>query len=204
MAKLDHPIHIESFTQLLKPGESILWTGKPVKGIRLRDADIILIPMSIILLGFSVMLNYIMLYFESAFIFKFIGITFALIAIYIGGIRILLDADKRRRMTYCITTRRVIRISGRKKKLQTLPLKNIDRLDFSEEKDGSGFITFGSTNPLWPWLLGSFYMAGDDIPGMQMLPDVKKVFLILESQIRVELPATLIDKITAAGKEELN
>ncbi|HYV93048.1 MAG TPA: hypothetical protein VE978_14755 [Chitinophagales bacterium] len=194
----------EKFSSLLKEGETILWTGKPVGGIQIRDADIILIPISIILLGFSVILDYVLLHFESEFIFKVIGVMFALAAIYLGGIRFLLDVLKRKRTFYCITTKRVIVISGRKRKLQTLPLKNIERLDKTLEKDGSGFIIFGNTNPLWPWLLGSFYMSGDNVPGLNMVPDVKAVFAILEAQIKVEMPASLKEEILNERREELN
>jgi hypothetical protein len=192
------------FSGLLKEGESIVWSGKPVGGILIRDTDIILIPISIILLGFSVALDYVMIYFESAFIFKFIGVSFALLAVYLGGIRFVLASIRRKRIAYCITNKRVLVISGRKKKLQTLPLKNIDRLDKTEEKDGSGFIIFGNTNPLWPWLLGGFYMTGNNIPGLALLPDVQSVFTILEDQIKVEMPTSLIDKINNEKKEELN
>src|SRR6476620_6225926 len=110
----------EKFNPFLKSGEKILWTGNPVTGILIRDADIILIPMSIILLGFSVILDYVMMHFESNFIFKFIGVTFALLAIYMGGIRFLFDALKRTRTFYCITNKRVLVIAGRKGKLKTL------------------------------------------------------------------------------------
>ncbi len=188
----------------MKDGEIILWEGKPMSGFRFRDTDIILIPISIILLGFSVMLNYILIHFESDFIFKVIGIALAMLAIYTGGLRFFFNAQKRRRTFYCITNKRILMISGRKKKLQTLPLKNIDRLDKTEEKDGSGFIIFGSTNPLWPWLLGSFYMTGDTIPGMQMIPDVKEVFALLEDRIKVEMPEALKEKIMTEKKEDLN
>ena len=194
----------EKFSRFLKPGETILWTGNPVPGILIRDADIILIPMSIILLGFSVILDYVMMHFESNFIFKIIGVTFALLAIYMGGIRFLFDSLKRKRTFYCITNKRVLVISGRKGKLKTLPLKNIESLDKTEEKDGSGFLIFGNTNPLWPWLLGGFYMAGENIPGLETLPDVREVFTILEAQIKVEMPDSLIEKIKEEIREELN
>ena len=194
----------EKFSPFLKTGETILWTGNPVTGILIRDADIILLPMSIILLGFSVILNYVMMHFESNFIFKFIGVTFAFLAIYMGGLRFLFDALKRKRTFYCITNKRVLVISGRKRKLKTLPLRNIERLDKTEEKDGSGFLIFGNTNPLWPWLLGGFYMAGENVPGLETLPDVKEVFTILEAQIKVEMPPSLIEKINSEIREELN
>src|SRR5258705_2490449 len=87
----------EKFNSLLKEGEIIIWTGKPVGGVQIRDADIILIPVSIILLGFSVILNYVLIHFDSDFIFKVFGLMFAIAAIYLGGIPFLLYVVERTR-----------------------------------------------------------------------------------------------------------
>src|ERR1051326_1652154 len=95
----------EVFQSFLKEGENILWSGKPIGGIQIRDADIILIPVSIILLGFSVMLNYILIHFGSDFISQFIGVVIAVAAIYLGCIRFIADLIKRKRTFYCVTTR---------------------------------------------------------------------------------------------------
>ena len=192
------------FNQYLKEGEVILWSGKPRQGLQLRDADIILIPASIILIGFAVILDYTLIHYDSPFIFKVIGLLFAIAGIYMIGIRFLLDIRRRKQTFYCITNRRVLMISGRKKKIKTLPLKNIEQLDKTEERDGSGFIIFGNTNPLWPWLLGKFYMSGAHIPGLEMLPDVRTVFTILEEQIRVEMPESLKEQLQSGEKENLN
>jgi len=192
------------FDKYLKEGEAILWSGQPKSGMQLRDADIILIPISIILIGFAVVLDYVMTQFESPFIFKVAGILIALAGMYVGGIRFFLDRSKRKHIFYCITSKRILVISGRKRKLQTLPLKNIDRLDKTEEKDGSGFIIFGETNPLWPWLLGKFIMSGSNVPGLEMLPDVRSVYNLLEDQIKIEVPEILIERLKEEKKEELN
>ncbi len=204
MPKISEERLKEQFNALLKDKEIILWTGKPVRGIKLRDADIIILPMSIILLGFSGMLDYVLFKLQAPVIFRVIGFLFGLIAIYMGVIRILLNSTKREKTFYCITTKRVLMLSGSKMKLQTLPLKNIERIDLTEEKDGTGFIIFGNTNPLWPWLLGSFYMSGDNIPGLQMLPDVKKVFDLLQDELKVQMPISLREQITGKNKEDLN
>jgi hypothetical protein len=194
----------EYFSPHLKEGERILWTGKPKTGFQLRDADIILIPVSIILIGFSVVLDYTMIQFESPAIFKVIGVLFAVAGIYFGGVRFFLDRAKRRKIFYCITDKRVLIIAGSKKKLKTLPLKNIERLDLTEEKDGSGFIIFGNTNPLWPWLLGKFIMAGEGVPGLEMIDGVKEVHRLLENEITVSMPASLRNQMNSGNSAGLN
>src|SRR5215510_8922994 len=99
------------FEKYLKEGETILWLGQPKPGLQVRDADIILIPISIILIGFSFALDYAMTQFEAPFIFKVAGVLFALTGIYVGSIRLLLDRSRRKWIFYCITDRRVLVVS---------------------------------------------------------------------------------------------
>ena len=77
-------------------------------------------------------------------------------------------------------------------------------METTDEKDGSGFIIFGNTNPLYPWLLGGFYFAHDAVPGLEMLHDVKQVYNIINNQIKVELPAALISSISKENTNDLN
>ncbi len=194
-----------NFDRYMKPEEDILWCGQPKQGVQLRDADIILIPMSIILIGFSIIIDYTLLQYDSGIILKLFGVLLGISGLYMGLIRFLSDAIKRGHTYYCITTKRVIVLTGRNRTMiKTLPLKNIDRMDRTEEKDGSGFIIFGNTNPLYPWLLGGFYFAQDAVPGLEMLTEVKQVYDIISQQIKVELPAALVATISKEKANELN
>lgn len=196
---------IADFESYLKPGESILWTGQPKPGIQIRDADMILIPMSIILIGFSIILNYTLFHYRANLILLIFAIAIGIAGIYGGALRFFSDAAKRARTHYCITTHRVIVLTAKQKPaIKTLPLKNIDRMDITEEKDGSGFIIFGNTNPLYPWLLGGFYFSHDAVPGLELLPDAKLVYNILQKQIKVELPVVLEQQIKNQQPEDLN
>lgn len=198
-------MEIESlFRTYLKADERILWVGQPKKGIQLRDADLILIPMSIILAGFTLILDYTLLHYESSLSFKMLGILFAAAAVYIGFVRFFTGAAKRARTFYCLTNRRIIIMKGRKHLIKTLPLKNIEQMDTTIEKDGSGFIIFGSTNPLFPWLLGGFYMSREVVPGLELLPDVKQVYELISEQIRINIPPDLSQEIKSENHHKLN
>jgi hypothetical protein len=192
------------FEKYLKDQEQILWSGQPKLGIQLRDADMILIPMSIIVIGFAIILNYILFYYEASFTFRILGILLAVGGLYMGILRFFTDATKRAQTFYCITSKRVIILKGKKKSIKTLPLKNIDRMDITHEKDGSGFIIFGTSNPLYPWLLGGFYFSQDDVPGLELLPDVHLVYNLIMSQIRVAITPSLVAEIRKEDKEGLN
>ncbi len=78
---------------------------------------------------------------------------------------------------------------------QTLPLKDIEQLDFSEEKDGSGFILFGNANPIWPWLFGKFFFTRGTIPGFELVPEVQKVDLIIKEAIGNYVDPFVLDKV---------
>ena len=80
-------------------------------------------------------------------------------------------------------------------KLKTLPLKNIERMDLTEEKNNFGHITFGSTNPLWPFLFGHFYLSLENIAGLENIPDAKKVFQLIEKLKRINVSENVINTV---------
>jgi hypothetical protein len=193
------------FSNLLKPEEKMLWSGQPKPGILFRDADMLLIPMSIILIGFAIILDFALLHYKASLFLQLFGILLAGAGLYMGLIRYFLDAAKRARTFYCITDKRVIVSVGRKKPVvSTIPLKNIDRMEITIEKDGSGFLIFGNTNPLYPWLLGGFFFTGESVPGLELLPDVKLVYNIINQQIKVPVTPSLTSVMTKGGSEDLN
>ncbi|MEP7129366.1 MAG: hypothetical protein ABI729_10880, partial [Chitinophagales bacterium] len=69
------------FKEYLKEEEIVLWTGQPKRGVQIRDADLILIPMSIILIGFSIILDYTLVHYNSGILFKLFGGLLALAGI---------------------------------------------------------------------------------------------------------------------------
>ncbi len=172
------------FDRYLKPGETILWIGRPRTGFYLRDADIILIPVSIIFIGFASILTFAAIHYHSPWPYKvFAGLT-VLMALYLAFIRHIRDYRRRQHMWYCITTQRVLQLRGHK--LSTLPIENIEYLDKTEEKDGSGFIFFGKINPLWPWLFGKFYFTSHPLPGFESIADVSTVFDLLQEVVHTQ------------------
>lgn len=85
-----------------------------------------------------------------------------------------------------------------------MPLKNIERLERTIEKDGSGFVIFGSTNPIYPWLFGNFYFSGEAIPGLIQIEDVTYVYDLLITLIKTEISPQLLEQIGNYPKDKLN
>lgn len=165
------------FENRLKEDEQIIWCGKPKDGILVKHADLILIPMSVILMGFALIFDYVLIRYNAPFIFVSIGIVLTLTGIYFLFIRFYTDKARRKNIFYCLTTKRILMLSGRKhNNLKELPLRDIIQLEKSEDKDGSGFILFGFTNPLFPWLFGTISTSNEKISGLESLTDVNDVY----------------------------
>jgi len=190
------------FIPLLKPNEKILWSGMPRQGLLIRDADMLAIPMSIMLLGFMLLMDFLMVTNPNLFTLA-TGFLFTGLFVYLGVLRFFTAARRRRLIHYCITNRRVLVMQGKKKQFFTLPLRNITRAEVTAEKDGSGYITFGNSNPVWPWLFGTFYFSGDDIAGLELVPDVENVYRILVSELQSVVAPSLRGELEP-GTEDLN
>ena len=183
------------FIPKLKENEKILWSGIPRQKILLRDVDMIFVPVSIIAVGFGVFFHFAIFYYHQYF-FLPIAVSIVLIGLYLGGIRFFLDTARRKALWYCVTDKRILLLSGKNQKnFKTLPLKDIEQLDFSEEKDGSGFILFGNTNPIWPWLFGKFFFTRETIPGFELIPDVRKVDQIIKEAIGSYVDPFVLEKV---------
>lgn len=183
------------FNSKLKENENILWSGAPRQKIFLRDVDMILVPISIIAIGFGLFFNFAIFYYQQ-FFFLPISISIVLAGFYIGILRFFIDSARRKKIWYCVTDKRILMLSKKNQSVfQTLPLKDIEQLDFSEEKDGSGFILFGNTNPIWPWLFGKFFFTRGTIPGFELVPEVQKVDLIIKEAIGNYVDPFVLDKV---------
>lgn len=134
----------QSLRPELAPGERLLWSGQPAQGIRLRVADALLIPFSLLWGGFAIYWEVSVLSMEAPGFFALWGIPFVLVGLYIIFGRFLTDAAVRKRTYYGLTNRRILIVSGlfsrtvRSLELRTLPEINL--------RDGgaTGTITFGS------------------------------------------------------------
>jgi hypothetical protein len=191
------------FNQYLKENETIEWSGTPKQGILIRDLDMLVIPMSFILFGFALIIDYAVIRYDAPWLFKSLGFVLSVSFIYVGILRFFINARHRRNIHYAITSKRVLLFNSGSKKLQTLPLRNIEDLDITIEKDGSGFITFGSLNPVWPWLFGGFYFSKNDLPGLELIPNAKIVYNILNNLLDSNVDPYVIEKLKP-GKEGLN
>ena len=159
-------------------GERLLWSGRPRQGLRLRPADALLIPFSLMWGGFAIFWEAMVLRTGAPFFFKLWGIPFVLVGLYIIFGRFLTDAQQRGRTVYGVTNERVIIISGLLKETVTsLNLRSLSDLSLSERSDGSGTISLGPSSP-YAWFASSGWPGTRQQmpPALDGIPNARAVY----------------------------
>jgi hypothetical protein len=161
----------------IEPGEVLIWSGKPQRGILFRSIDILMVPFSVFWCVFAIIWEYTAISSAlkqgagpTAFILPLLGIPFVLLALYFVFGRFIMDARRREKTRYGVTDRRVIIVSGLfGKRVKSLNLGTLTDVSLSERPDGKGTISFGQKKPL-TWLYG-----GGIYPVMGYLPKFERV-----------------------------
>jgi hypothetical protein len=178
----------------LSNGETLLWTGQPGSGLRLRPADALMIPFSLMWAGFAVFWEVSVFRTDAPFFFRLWGIPFVLVGLYIVVGRFVADAWQRSRTVYGLTSQRVIIVGGwGNRQTKSLPLQQLGAITLSERADRSGTITFGSAPSGYAWMAGSGWpgLARQLPPSFDMVEHARDLY----TRIREAQQAT----IAAAG-----
>ena len=178
------PMAFEAQQQLqseLASGERLLWTGQPRQGIRLRAADALLIPFSLLWGGFAVYWEIGVLQDGTAPFMAIFGIPFVCVGLYVTVGRFLVDSYRRARTYYGLTGQRaLIRTPGG---IRSVALRGVADVSLREATDGTGTISFGSGNgPQLSFLVGTSWPGATRglPPQFDMIENARRVY----SQIR--------------------
>ncbi len=160
----------------LSSGERLLWAGRPRQGLRLRAADALMIPFSLLWGGFAVFWEASVLRRGAPVLFALWGVPFVLMGIYITIGRFFVDSYNRARTFYGLTNQRaLIRTSGG---VKSLSLKSQSEVSLKESSDGSGTISFGSGDSRYGFFAGSGWPgAGRYLPPQfEMIEGARQVY----------------------------
>jgi len=165
----------------LRPGERVLWQGMPERGVRVARRDLLLIPFSLIWLGFVVSWNIgVRAGGGAPLFFQLFGLIFLLIGLFFAVGRFVLDALLRARTTYTLTDRRALIVrTGAMSRHSSVDLRATADLHLSTEPGGLGTLRFGPAAPLLGFGTSglSFWVpALDPTPQFTMLRDADRVF----------------------------
>jgi hypothetical protein len=147
----------------LGPDEHLLWSGQPKTGVRLRPADLLMVPFSLMWGGFAIFWEWSVVTSGAPLFFMLWGIPFVLTGLYLIVGRFFWDAYRRSQTYYGLTNQRVfIVMKGVGGTIKSLPLRTLTDVTLAASRDGSGSIQFGSGHTGSPG-----WAAGSGWPGMQ-------------------------------------
>jgi hypothetical protein len=143
-------------SQYLDPGERLLWSGQPRRGLLLRSQDAFLIPFSILWCGFAIYWEVSVIRSGAPFFFRLWGALFVCVGLFVVFGRFFLDAKNRAHTTYGVTSERILILSGLfSQQTKSLQLRTLTDVSLTQRSDGSGTITFGPTH-----YMNAFFPAG--------------------------------------------
>jgi Bacterial membrane flanked domain. len=172
----------------LDRGERQLWAGVPRQGVMLRAADGYLIPFSLLWGGFAVFWETTVVRSGAPVFFTLWGIPFVLMGAYITVGRFFVDARRRARTAYAVTTDRIIISSGVfAPSSKSLNLRTLSDVTLLERPDGTGTITFGAAPAFAGMFGGTSWPGTPHVPNFESIPDVRRVYTIVRDAQRASM-----------------
>lgn len=132
--------HYDFCKPYIMDDEYILWEGAPEKGVSLTSRDIVLLPFSVIWLGFALFWEYLAVTTSGSLLMMVWGLPFIGVGLYLLFGRFLQTLYLRDKTFYIITNKKLIIRTGSKVKIYRsadLPPMNIQH-----HRDGTGTILF--------------------------------------------------------------
>ncbi len=172
----------DSISPLLRPGERVLWQGRPeVMAYSLRGAWY-LVPFSLLWGGFAIVWEISAVRSGASLFFSLWGLPFVAIGLYLIFGRILVARREARRTLYGVTDQRVIILAGAFSRRTTeMALGDLPPAQLDERSSGIGTITFGAAitgfraPPGWP-MTGMYTQS----PAFMSIPDAAKVYRVVQ------------------------
>ena len=166
----------------LERGERQLWAGTPRLGVVLRQADLLMIPFSLLWCGFAVFWEVSVLRTGAPGFFALWGVPFVAWGIYVTAGRFFADAWRRGRTSYFVTSSRIVIVGGTfTPSTKSLLLTTLSDVSMTERPDGTGTITFGATNPMFAMYAGMSWPGVPQVPSFEMIPDVRRVYGVVQT-----------------------
>lgn len=161
--------------------EHLLWSGQPRMGLRLRPADVFMVPFSLLWGGFAIFWEWSVVKQGAPFFFMLWGIPFVLVGFYLIVGRFFWDAYRRSQTYYGVTNQRALIVTkGLGAKVKSLQLRTLTDVTLTTSRDGSGSIQFGPAQAgAAGWLGGSGWPGMQVIAAFEMIDDAKRTYEIL-------------------------
>jgi hypothetical protein len=164
------------------PG-ALRWTGRPPTGLRLRRADVFIIPFSLMWGGFAIFWEAMVVRGGAPFFFKLWGIPFVAAGLYIMVGRFFWDSYRRGGTCYGVTADSALIVrKGIGGAIQRLYLPAITTLGLDLKADGRGTILFGDpASSRWTWN----WSGASPVPAFEEIPDAQRVYELCADAQRI-------------------
>ena len=162
---------------VLGSGELLTWTGRPGQGVRFSSMDIFLIPFSIIWFCGIIFWEVTAIKSGAPILMMIFGIPFILAGLFFTVGRFIYDVRRRANTIYGISNNRIIIKSGIKRKvINSINIKSISNLSFTQKADGSGTILLGPLDSRFSMMQGTAWPGAKQAPSLESISDVKNVY----------------------------
>ena len=168
--------------------EELLWSGRPVKQIKLLPAEKFNMMFGAFWTAFSTL--WIIMGFVSpgdttqnsffmSKVFPFFGIPFLIVGIHMLLIAPLIAKCRRKNIEYALTSERILILySGKKNRLKTFRYEEISNLNFGCDENDVGVLTFNATS-----YISGTRLQRPVIYGFYNVSEIKKIYKILCNQL---------------------
>ncbi len=164
---------------MLRPGEKILWQGRPEKLRATRKADAFMIPFSIFWCGFAVFWEYNVIKIGAPVPFVLFGLFFVCIGLYISVGRFLARRFVAKRTTYAVTDQKILRRQYKKIDMQWL--STLPGISVETGEDGTGTILIGASSMNTSMRQIFWWTVLDTEFALRDIADVSEVLDIIET-----------------------
>jgi len=186
----------------LDRGERQLWAGVPRQGIVLRPSDAFQIPFSLLWAGFAVFWEMSVVKSGAPVFFMLWGIPFLAIGFFAAIGRFWVDAWRRARTSYAVTTDRIIINAGLfTPTSKSLNLRTLTDVTLQERADDTGTITFGNVPPFAAMYAGMSWPGMPQISAFEMISDARRVYSIIREAQRGAPSAEVLAAPSRGGSD---
>lgn len=168
----------------LLPGERILWTGAPSRGLMLTSRDAQMVPFSLFWCGFvavwmfgAIKASLNPVHGDRMWFFPLFGVPFVLIGLHMLIGRFFHDAWIRRRTSYAVTNQRILILrTAPTLKFTAFAIDRLPELTLEEHANGHGTIRFQPQPTMWNNRDGSSWTPALNTAQFLMIDDARGVF----------------------------